>query len=370
MTKLLFIPGYFGSKLKDRLSGKTRWVRISDFFTNKYDLQMSESYSDVGVKNDLVNGDILLKVRVLPKIYEVESYEKTLKHLGHFCQKTNRELHTVTYDWRDDFQHSIQKVANKIYELTASGEKIEVVAHSNGGILISYFLRYGTQDFLSASENWEGTNYIKKISIVASPLHGILSLFKHVKYGTTVLQNKRLMGSLDYTSFKSTYFFLPHENWQKGYIHKKGENLKSLNLHNLETWKKNQWGPYNPGHIKELPVNEEKFQNILTRAQAFQNLMIQNVSERPKEKIKIQVIRGVGLTTFFYPTLKDEESSTYHYPKQDKIDGDGIVAAHSASPLHWFDQHQLRFDTIQSAEHLKIISEYQYQKTIHDFLES
>ncbi len=369
MTKLLFIPGYFGSKLNERESGKIRWVRISDFFTNKYDLQMSESYSDIGVKNDLVNGDILLKVRVLPKIIEVESYEKTLNHLGKFCQKTNRELHTVTYDWRDDFQNSIQKIANKIYELTASGEKIEIVAHSNGGILISYFMRYGTQDFLCAKENWEGAKYIQKLSIVASPLHGILSLFKHIKDGTTVLQNKRLMGSLDYTSFKSTYFFLPHENWQKGYIQKKGDQLKSLNLHELETWKKNQWGPYNPKHLNELPINEDKFQKILIRAKAFQNLMIQDVCESPLERIKIQVIRGVGLTTFFYPTLKDETSPMYHYPQNDKIDGDGIVAAHSSSPLHWFHEHHLQFDTIKSAEHLKIISEYQYQKTIHDFLE-
>ena len=370
MTKLLFIPGYFGSKLVERGSGKTRWVRVSDFFTNKYDLQMSESYSDIGIKNDLTDGDILLKVRVLPKILEVESYEKTLKHLGHFCHKTNRELHTVTYDWRDDFQHSIQKIANKIYSLTSSGEKIEIVAHSNGGILISYFLRYGTQDFLQARENWQGAKYIKRLSIVASPLHGILSLFKHVKDGTTVLQNKRLMGSLDYTSFKSTYFFLPHENWQKGFIQKRGDEYRPLDLYKIETWKKNQWGPYNPKHMAELPVNDEKFKLIIDRANAFQKLMIKEVENSPTEKVKIQVIRGVGLATFFYPTLKDHDSSQYHYPKEDRIDGDGIVAAHSASPLHWFSEHDLRFDTLKSAEHLKIIADYPFQKTIHDFLVS
>jgi hypothetical protein len=370
MTKLLFIPGYFGSKLIERESGKTRWVRVSDFFTNKYDLQMSESYSDIGVKNDLIDGDILLKVRVLPKIIEVESYEKTLKHLKAFCQNTNRELHIVTYDWRDDFQHSIQKIANKIYELTSNGEKIEIVAHSNGGILISYFLRFGTQDFLEAKESWDGIKYIQKLSIVASPLHGILSLFKHIKDGTTVLQNKRLMGSLDYTSFKSTYFFLPHEKWQKGYIHKKGDQIIDLNLHTLDTWKKNQWGPYNPNHLAELPVNDEKFEQILVRAKAFQNLMNQEVKNTPDKKIQIQVVQGVGFTTLFYPTMKEVTSSAYHYPKQDRIDGDGIVASHSSAPLHWFKEHHLRFDSIQSAQHLKIISEYHFQKRIHDFLES
>jgi hypothetical protein len=78
----------------------------------------------------------------------------------------------------------------------------------------------------------------------------------------------------------------------------------------------------------------------------------------------------VGFTTLFYPTMKEDTSLAYHYPKQDRIDGDGIVASHSSAPLHWFKEHHLRFDSIQSAQHLKIISEYHFQKRIHDFLES
>jgi len=228
MKKLLFIPGYFGSTLIDRKTKELRWVRVPDFFQNKADLRMTESYSDLPPVHDVVEGDILLKVKLIPKILEIESYDKTLKHLQKLCDETSRELHVITYDWRDDFHASILKIAKKIDELTKDGQKIDIVAHSNGGILISYYLRYGIQDFNNASENWDGLNRIDKLSIVASPLRGAFSLFKHMKDGTTVLKNKRMMGSLDYTSFKSSYFFIPYKDWQKGYIGKKGHEFMML----------------------------------------------------------------------------------------------------------------------------------------------
>ncbi len=369
MTKipLLFIPGYFGSILIERKSKKTRWVRISDFFSNRYDLQMTESYSDLPVKNDLIDHGILKKVSVIPKIIEVESYHQTLVHLKKFCHSHNRDLHTVTYDWRDDFHASIVKIAQKIYDLTKDGQKIDIVAHSNGGILASYFLRYGTQDFFNARESWHGSDLINKLSIVASPLHGTFSLFKHVKDGTPILNNKKLMGSLDYSSFRSTYFFLPHEKLQKGFVHKKGELVRDLSLFQMEEWQKNLWGPYLPHHHMELPVNEKKFQLLLDRAQAFHQLMHQPVYNGPNHKIDIQVVQGLGRPTYFYPTFKSEHGADYHYPKTDRIDGDGVVAHHSSTPLFWFYLHRLQFDSIK-AEHLKIVSELKHQKIVHQFL--
>jgi hypothetical protein len=367
-TKLLFIPGYFGSTLVEKDSKALRWVRISDFFSNVHDLNMTESYSDLPKKHDLVDDQILYKIKLIPKILEIESYDKTLKHLKSFCHETNRELHTVTYDWRDDFYASIVKVGKKILELSASGEKIEVVAHSNGGILISYFLRFGLNDFFAASENWEGCNYVSKVSIVASPLHGAFSLFKHMKDGTTVLKNKKLMGSLDYTSFRSSYFFLPPRKFHQGYIGKQGDILQEFDLYNVDNWKKYKWGPYKDEHQALIPVNDQKFKTLLSRAEKFQELMQSEVSTKPTHPVSIQVLRGVGRKTYFYPTFISSDSiANYHYPKEDRENGDGVVAHQSGEPLHWFSHHRLTYETL-NAEHLKIISEHKYQKHIHHFL--
>lgn len=366
--KLLFIPGYFGSTLIEKKTGKLRWVRVSDFFANKYDLCMTESYSDLAKKHDLVDDQILMKVKLIPKILEIESYDKTLKHLKKFCDETNRELHTVTYDWRDDFYLSIKKISKKIKELAANGEKIDIVAHSNGGLLISYFIRFGDQDFFEAKENWEGCQYLDNVSIVASPLHGAFSLFKHIKDGTTVLKNKRMMGSLDYSSFASSYFFLPPVQYQRGYLFQKGISYKVFDLFNVDYWKKYKWGPYIEKHQAEVPVNDQKFGLILKRAKQFQSLLHKEIESTPNQKLKIQVIRGVGLLTYFYPTFKDEKSiEHYLYPKEDRENGDGVVAHMSAEPLHWFNQFELHYETIK-AEHLKVISDYKFQRHIHEFL--
>jgi hypothetical protein len=365
--KLLFIPGYFGSVLRDRKTNELRWVRITDFLSNDFDLQMSER--DRPLKNDLINSEILLNVKLIPKLLEIESYGKTVKNLQKFCDENNRELHIVTYDWRDDFHASILKIASKIKELISqNNQKIEVVAHSNGGLLISYYLRYGDQDFENAVENWEGTNNISALSIVASPLHGAFSIFKHIQKGTPVLKNKKLMSSLDYTSFKSTYFLLPPIEFQKGYLIKKGDEFQSFNLFDINTWKKNSWGPYIIKHYKELPVNDVKFKKLLLRAQKFHELLQSQVNISPQDNLNIQVIQGYGRPTFFYPTFKNKKSiKEYHYPRLDRIDGDGVVTKMATAPLHWFQIFNLKNEQIKG-EHLKIMAELKHQKSIHRFL--
>lgn len=372
-TKVIFIPGYMGSILKERNGHKVRWVRVSDFFSNVWDLAMTETYSDFPVKNDLVAGDLLLKVKIIPKILEVESYDKTINHLENFCRKTNRELHYVTFDWREDFIHGIRQIAKKVDELRADGSTIEIVGHSTGGYLASYYMRYGAQDFLAAQETWEGAEKISKFAIVASPLKGALSLLKHMNQGTPALRNKKLLGSLDYSTFKSSYFFIPHKNELKFQVlsGKKKLLVDGLDLSSVNSYKKNNWGPFKMEHLQELPVNEKKLQVVIDRALSFQELMQQEVQNIPQIKTKILVLRGIGRETYFYPTLKKhfnlQAPIEISYKKNERIDGDGIVASLSSEPLHWFHQHKLYVHT-NKEEHLKIISNYHSQKVIHQFL--
>lgn len=368
MKKLLFVPGYFGSTLIDRKSKENRWVRVSDFFSNKFDLRMHESYSDLETVNDVIDDQILMTVKLIPKVLEIESYDKTLRHLDKFCKETERELHTVTYDWRQDFHHSLKKISAKIEELTADGSKIDIVAHSNGGLLMAYYLRYGDQDFLEAKENWYGTSKIDHLSLVASPLKGAYSLFRHVKFGTPVLRNKKMMSSLDYTSFTSSYFFLPIDKMQNCFIGDKLED-RQLELFNITNWKRNGWGPYADSHQKEIPVNDKKFQLILERAQKFNQLLNQELQVTPPEKIKLQVVRAFGKKTFFYPSFTTENDLNYTYPKKHKIEGDGVVAHLASGPFPWMASHDL-MDIDLKAEHLKVISEYKFQQYIHHFLQS
>lgn len=373
-TKLLFIPGYMGSILEERHSKKVRWVRVSDFFSNIWDLSMTETYSDLPKKNDLVPGDLLFQVKIIPKFLEVESYNKTFIHLEKFCAQTNRELHYVTFDWREDFYHGIQRISEKVNELTNDGSKVEIVAHSTGGYMASYYLRYGDQDFSSAQENWEGATKIAKLAIVASPLRGALSLLKHMNEGTAALRNKKLLGSLDYSTFKSSYFFIPHHEFLKFQIlkGKKRTLIDGLDLSSTDSYKKNQWGPYRPEHLNEIAVNDEKLQKIIDRAIQFQELMFAKVALKPADKIKIFVLRGLGRPTYFYPTIKENSLKAnplkISYKKNERVDGDGIVTAFSSEPLEWFYEHQVEVCT-NKEEHLKIISNYHSQKHIHQFLE-
>lgn len=374
-VKVLFIPGYMGSILEERHTKKVRWVRVSDFFSNFWDLSMTETYSDLPKKNDLVPGELLFQVRVIPKILEVESYNKTFVHLEKFCTSTKRELHYVTFDWREDFYHGIQRIHEKVEELTKDGSQLEIVAHSTGGYLASYYMRYGANDFFEAQENWSGALKVKKFAIVASPLRGALSLLKHINEGTPALRNKKLCGSLDYSTFKSSYFFIPHKDLLKFQIIKGRERklVDGLDLSSVESYKKNQWGPFKPEHLSEIPVVDKKLQQIIERGKKFQELMLANVEVKPAYKTKILVLRGEGRPTYFYPTIKENDLNKtplkISYKRSERIDGDGIVSALSSKPLDWFNEHELKVVT-NSEEHLKIISNYHSQKIIHQFLEN
>src|SRR5207247_8672587 len=88
---------------------------------------------------------ILQTVTVIPFLYSVELYGSVVdaRQRVHDCQVM---VVPLAYDWRADLNQAVRDLHNEVNRLRAQGVKrIAVVAHSMGGLIVGYYLRYGVQ---------------------------------------------------------------------------------------------------------------------------------------------------------------------------------------------------------------------------------
>lgn len=364
---ILFIPGYYGSVLKEKDSGKVRWAQASNFFFSQLGIADDIPGTRIGSSKKLVVDGILKNVKVLPSIWDVDSYGKTLRQLEGFAESHNMKLVSAPYDWRDDFNICLSAIDDKISNLQLRpDDELYIVAHSLGALLIAYYLRYGAQDVDSAVENWEGLKHIKKAALIAPPLHGLMILFRDIEDGTSLGVNRKLLSGRDYSSFKSSYFFLPPKNEDLGFD--KNKNLVSIGIHDIDNWEKNLWGPFKYAKTHEKKAVREYLEKYLSRSEKFHNLLRAPVKVLPNRNIPLLHLRGLGQKTKEIATYRLKKNHVkYSFKNEGQVEGDGTVTEKSGKPLDFFKT--LDFQSIDiRLGHLDILVKAESQMIIQDFL--
>lgn len=364
---LLFLPGYYGTLLQDKYSGKIHWAQASNFLFSQRGVGDEIPGTKIGPTNKLIATDILRHVKVLPKLWHIDSYGKTLEQLAMYAQEGQMALETVAYDWRDDFISCLQTIDTKIKNLNLEvDDELHVVAHSLGALLMAYYIRYGAQDVDSAEENWDGLKHISKLALVAPPLHGLMILFRDIEDGTRLGLNKVLLSGRDYSTFKSSYFFLPPKGEDIG-INLSGEKV-SLGIHNVDNWEKNKWGPFKFASIEEVSATREFVEKYMRRSEKFHELLRAHITNPPSKKISLLHLRGLGHKTLEFASLKMvKDRLAYDFNKKNATDGDGTVTAKSGAALNFFRVFDLTsIDT--ELGHLDVLAKSEAQNIIQNFL--
>ena len=365
---ILFIPGYYGSRLKNAETGKLLWAKASNFLFSNEGLSENIPGTNIGDKKKLVTDGILDSVTIVPRLFHYDAYEDTLEHLQKFADENDHELHTMDYDWRDDFINCLKVIDAKIHSLNLKEtDELTVIAHSMGGLLMSYYIRYGSQDVENAVEDWRGLNRLSKLVLVAPPLHGLMILFRDIGEGTSRGFNRTLLSSLDYSTFKSSYFFLP----DVGDDVAKTEEGKMVNLkiHEIENWEINDWGPFKFAAPEERPIVREFISKLMKRSKKFHELLKAPVQNEPSKKIPLLHLWGVGNKTKEIATVfKNKKGQIdYRFDSSGEVDGDGTVTKNSGRSLEYFKKFHYK-GREEKDGHLEILSDKDSQKTIHDFL--
>lgn len=344
-----------------------RWAKASNFLFSQKSISTRISGTQIGSNVKLVPAGILYNVQVIPKYWDVDSYRLTLNQLDAFSKKNNYQLETVDYDWRDDFIKCIGVIDQKIQSLNLmDDDELYVVCHSMGALLMAYYLRYGIQDVDHAKENWHGLRFIKKAALVAPPLHGLMILFRDIEHGTRLAFNRRLLSGLDYSTFESSYFFLPPKGEDIG-MEENGDK-HSLGLHDIDKWEKNKWGPFKYAAPSEIKAVRAFVERQMERSTKFHALLRAPVESNPPVKMPLLHMRGLGHKTLELATLKRSKNRlNYFFTKKGAVDGDGTVTAISGAPLAFFrvfDFKEMSFEL----GHLDVLAKKEQQDLIQKFL--
>jgi len=225
---VVIIHGALGGRLEDSVTAKEHWpgslrnVLFSDYRTLRLEIDPDTL---VPLPSDLVTSGIAKGVgnvdfygRIMSTLEDVAGYKSSVP--GTPAVRGQRRYYVFSYDWRQDnvaTARKLDKFITKIRDDYQQPElKVDVIAHSMGGLITRYFVRYGTTDVLDDNEfpvNQSGAERIRRVILLGTPNLGsvgaLRTLIRGYKVGFGAVPPEVV------ATFPSTYQVLPHAitNW-------------------------------------------------------------------------------------------------------------------------------------------------------------
>jgi len=293
----IFIPGYYGSTLMDPKSRRLIWGDTKEIFFSRSTLAMPIPNMRVPGALNLEPHSLIPDKQVLGGLLKEDAYDKTIA----FLKNTNaEEVFPVAWDWRRDPYLGVLRLDQtvKLAKEKYPHHELILVSHSYGSLMASYFLRFGTQDYFNAIENWEGLKHFSKIILSASPFRGTMTVFRNMLNGIKFGLNHNMQTPLAFCTFESSYYLLPPPGFDL--VRDQFDNSLSLNLHDPMNWINNSWGLFH----EKLKLSSESFEarktyitNHLSRALKLHQLIDSPINFNPPQKKSILYLSGHGSKT-------------------------------------------------------------------------
>jgi hypothetical protein len=304
------------------------------------------------------------------------------------------------YDWRRGIVENAQAlekfiqgkthyVKNEIkrrYGIDKKRIRFDIVAHSMGGLVARYFLRYGSADLPADGSvpvpDWAGAPYMENLIMIGTPNSGSLDSLVHLiegyrpsfllsKYSATVLG-----------TFPSLYQMLPRGR-HEALLEPSGQPIDDI--FDPEIWRKNSWGLANPENTDQLKIILPQIETPVERRQmalGYQAMVLRQARQftqamdlpaRPPGTVRLLLVAGDAVPTRQTAKIKDTGflEITAFGP------GDGVVLRRSAlmderqgatafdrliSPISW---HQTLF---LFSDHLGLTKDPAFTDNILHFL--
>ena len=186
---LIVIPGAFGSALLDRSSGREIWpgpdTRL--LFSRYWELELAIDPARLEPLPGHVEASEIFK-RGLGRDFYGQVLD-TLQGAGGYsrcstCERPRpgrRNFYVYIYDFRLDnvaVVRGLHELIEQIrHEYGDSRLPVDILAHSNGGLLARYYARYGTEDVLDAATpvpTYAGAPAIRRLLLVGTPNLGTM----------------------------------------------------------------------------------------------------------------------------------------------------------------------------------------------------
>lgn len=289
---VVVIPGILGSRLEEAETGQSVW---GAFVYGAADadrpdgarliaLPMESGVPLDRLRDEVVATEALDTVEIdtlgFLRGIKVEAYAGVLKTLaagkyrdellardapvdyggGHFT------CFQFAYDWRRDIAESAADLGAAIEaaQQAARGARsmpadepiqIDVVAHSMGGLVLRYYLRYGTQPLPADGSlpvlNWAGAEHVRWAVIVATPSAGSVLAVEQLEEGLNLNPigpnyRKSVLGTMP-----AVYQLMPRTRHGRVVDGATGE---PIDLYDPQAWIDRGWGLADPAIDRELAV--------------------------------------------------------------------------------------------------------------------
>lgn len=354
---LIIIPGIMGSTLVDA-AGKEVWpISVNNLAFTRYDELMPRA--DDGIRAG----------RLFDEMAGIDFYGKLVKVLesaGKYRQaspgtaatdKNQRRLYVFTYDWRKSNFDAVAELHALIEQIRRDyGDpalKVDIIAHSNGGLIARYYLQYGPQpaETRSAPKPWnDGDQRIRRLAMLGTPNLGSIISVKRLYQGYD-------MGLRTVPADIMAHFATPFETLPLpgavSLIDANGTPVV-LDLYDERLWQDNRWSVFSEdtearSHPIARAAARAVFRNNLQQAKHFQTALAVPMSGTTAE---IALFGGDCSQTESRALLEGSPGSYRIAFSEDQIEarrqnvnyrellsapGDGLVTRESASARKAFD---------------------------------
>ena len=253
---LIVIPGLFGSQLRRRSTGEEIWPRsnLSLLFSSYPDVELEIDPATLEPITEDVEAFAIFRKGMGRDFYG--AVLKTLEKVGGYTgQEAGREAdprgersyYVYTYDWRLDNVAIAQGLHDLIEQIArAHGDpelKVDMLAHSNGGLLARYYARFGTADMLTDNPlppDWNGSGRIRRMLMVGTPNLGTMQpVLSHVRGEEMGLRH---IPADVVATCSGAPQLMPHPDldWL---VDLRGDPI-DLDLYDIETWRELKWSIY------------------------------------------------------------------------------------------------------------------------------
>jgi pimeloyl-ACP methyl ester carboxylesterase len=261
---VILVPGALGSRLLDNRNGTEVWPgsTLHLLAGSKQDLALAfdpvtlqplnDGLEASGLFEDVLNADFY--GAILRTLRQSGSFVPG--RLGEHADPRVRRYYVFAYDWRQDNVTSAKRLDALIEQLRRDYDdptlKVNVIAHSMGGLITRYYLRYGTVDALEGEGdfpiNMAGAEKVGTAVLLGTPNLGSVSSLQSMLLGHKV--GLRRIEPEVLATMPSVYQLLPHPltDWS---VDPTGKDL-DLDLYDVTTWKRMQWSVFDPAVASRL----------------------------------------------------------------------------------------------------------------------
>ena len=344
---VIIVHGFLGAKLVDPKTKENIWgtFRISDDFT-KIPAHRIRDFA-VPMKygkplKDLKGGAVVsgmmedAKIRVAGMKFKIAGYSKMIDILTHagYCAedqplpkgKKFKNLFPFAYDWRRDLPENaarldayilqkkayLQRHYEKIYGVKNYDIQFDVIAHSMGGLLTRYYMRYGKADLPKDGSipkpTWAGSKHLDKVLIVGTPNGGYLDTVLEMVNGMRIEAGTPTIPPAILGTWATYYQMMPPTS-TRSVVFSDELTGKGVDIFDAKVWVKMKWGLVDPRQDNNLKIllpqaktRSERYKialdhlsKCLKRAKHFTDTM--RVYSSPPDDVKLFLFMGDAVLT-------------------------------------------------------------------------